>query len=119
VDGLVISNHGGRALDAAPAPLEVLPLIRDAVKPDTVLMLDGGFRRGSDILKAWALGADFVFVGRPTLYGVAAGGLPGARHAIDILRHELDLTMAQVGCVALEDQYRAILLKSEPLPHAA
>lgn len=96
-DGLLISNHGGRAFDSAPSPLRQLPAIRAAVGPELALLLDSGVRRGSDIIKARALGADFVFVGRPTLYGVAAGGLKGAQQAVDILRHEIELALAQMG----------------------
>ena len=101
VDKLIVSNHGGRQLDAAPAALEMLPAIRAVLGQQMTLMLDGGIRRGSDILKAWALGADFVFVGRPALYGVAADGLAGARRALAILREEIDLTLAQLGCADL------------------
>jgi (S)-mandelate dehydrogenase len=98
VDGIIVSNHGGRQLDCSPSPLEAVPAIRDAVGDRLVLMLDGGVRRGADVLKAWALGARFVFIGRPTLYGVAAGGLAGAKRAVEILRGEIDLVMAQIGC---------------------
>lgn len=101
VDGVIVSNHGGRQLDCAPAPLEMLPAIRAAVAGQMTVMLDGGIRRGSDILKAWALGADFTFVGRPALYGVAADGLPGAQRALQILQQEIDLTLAQLGCADL------------------
>ena len=101
VDGVIISNHGARQLDCAPAALEMLPAIRAAVAGQMAVMLDGGIRRGSDILKAWALGADFTFVGRPTLYGVAADGLPGAQRALQILQQEIDLTLAQLGCADL------------------
>ena len=101
VDGVIISNHGARQLDCAPSPLEMLPAIRAAVAGQMAVMLDGGIRRGSDILKAWALGADFTFVGRPTLYGVAADGLPGAQRALQILQQEIDLTLAQLGCADL------------------
>ena len=78
VDGLMVSNHGARQLDNAPSPLEVLPAIRDAVGDKMTLMFDGGVRRGLDALIALCMGAKFVFVGRPTLYGVTAGGVPGA-----------------------------------------
>lgn len=98
VDGIVISNHGGRQLDAAPAPIEVLSAIREAVGEDLALMLDSGVRRGADIAKALALGADFVFVGRATLYGVAAGGEAGARRALTLLTDELDRCLGQIGC---------------------
>jgi isopentenyl diphosphate isomerase/L-lactate dehydrogenase-like FMN-dependent dehydrogenase len=102
VDGVVISNHGARQLDTAPAALTVLPAIRAAVGEKLTVMLDGGVRRGSDIVVAWALGARFVFIGRPTIYGVAAYGLPGAKRAIAILQEEIKLTMQQMGCTSLE-----------------
>ena len=97
VDGIIVSNHGGRQLDLAPSPVEVLPAIREAVGPDPVLMIDSGIRRGTDILVALCLGAQFAFVGRAALYGVAAYGLPGAHKAIDILRREIDINLAQLG----------------------
>lgn len=97
VDGIVISNHGGRQLDAAPAPIAVLPKIREAVGDKLVIALDSGIRRGPDVAKALALGADFTFVGRATLYGVAAGGRPGAEKAIGFLRDELDKCLGQIG----------------------
>jgi (S)-mandelate dehydrogenase len=103
IDGLIISNHGGRQLDQAPAPLEVLPVIHAAVGDKMVLMLDSGVRRGADILVAWALGARFVFVGRATLYGAAAAGPRGVQKAIKILRGEIDLVMGQIGCPSLSE----------------
>jgi (S)-mandelate dehydrogenase len=101
VDGLIISNHGGRQLDAAPAPLEALPAIRAAVGSQMTLMLDSGVRRGADILIALCLGIQFVFIGRATLYGVAAFGLPGAQKAVDILKREIDVNMGQIGCASI------------------
>lgn len=97
VDGIWVSNHGGRVLDSAPAALTQLPLIRQAVGADIKLMVDGGVRRGSDIVKAMSLGADFVFAGRPMMYGVAAAGQAGVERALAILAHELSLTVAQLG----------------------
>ena len=97
-DGVFISNHGGRALDGALSPIEALPEIRAAVGRRIVLMLDSGIRRGSDIVKALALGADMAFVGRATLFGIAAGGEAGAQHAIGILRSEIDRVLALLGC---------------------
>lgn len=99
VDGVIISNHGGRQLDRSPAPVEVLPLIRDLVGDRVTLMLDSGIRRGSDIAVSLALGAKFCFVGRWTLYGVAAAGEPGARHAIKQIRTELTAVMRQLGAM--------------------
>jgi (S)-mandelate dehydrogenase len=97
-DGIVVSNHGGRQLDRAPASIDMLPLIRAAVGGRTTLMLDSGIRRGSDIITALCLGADFTFVGRATLYGLAAGGVPGIRKAIGILRQEVETVGRQMGC---------------------
>jgi (S)-mandelate dehydrogenase len=103
VDGLVVSNHGGRQLDAAPAPLDMLPAIRDAVGDDVVLMLDSGVRRGSDAVIARCLGASAVIFGRPTLYAVAAAGRQGAARALQFMRNEIDAVMAQIGCRRLDE----------------
>lgn len=100
-DGLIISNHGGRQLDRAPSPLEVFPAIHAAVGRRTTLMLESGIRRGADIAVALCLGAKFVFAGRPTLYGTAAGGVEGAQRAIAILQRELDLVMGQLGIASI------------------
>ena len=101
VDGLIVSNHGARQLDMMPSPLDVLPMIRAAVGPDVPLLLDSGVRRGSDIVAALCLGADFVFTGRATLYGATAGGLAGVKKAVSILQREIDLVMGQLGAVNL------------------
>lgn len=98
-DGIIVSNHGGRQLDGALAPIVALPAIRDAV-PDIIVMLDSGIRRGTDVLKAIMLGADFVFVGRPFLFAAATDGEAGVRHAMGILRDEIDRDMALLGVVA-------------------
>lgn len=95
-DGIIVSNHGGRQLDGVPSPLEVLPAIRAAL-PDTVVMFDSGIRRGTDVLKAIMLGADFVFVGRPFLYAAAVYGEAGVVHAMNLLRDEVDRDMALLG----------------------
>lgn len=97
VDGLMVSNHGARQLDRSPSPVEVFPAIRDAVGDKMTLMLDSGIRRGGDIATALCLGAKYTFVGRMTLYAVAAGGEALATRALDILRNELDLVMGQMG----------------------
>jgi 4-hydroxymandelate oxidase len=96
--GVVVSNHGGRQLDASPATIEVLPRIADAVAGRGELLLDGGVRRGADVLKAIALGARAVLVGRPVLWGLAAAGRAGVGAALATLRRELDLAMALCGC---------------------
>jgi (S)-mandelate dehydrogenase len=102
-DGIIVSNHGGRQLDQAPASLDVLPAITEAVGDKLVVLLDSGVRRGADILIALCFGAKFVFMGRPTLYGAAAGGIPGVNKAIAILREEIDLVMGQIGCLSLNE----------------
>ena len=114
VDGIIVSNHGARQLDRAPAPIEVLPAIRAAVQDRVVLMLDGGIRRGADIVTALCLGARFVFVGRATLYGTIAGGIRGTRKAIDILQDEIDRILAQIGCPSVEDLNDTFLLSPSP-----
>ena len=100
-DGLIVSNHGGRQLDGAVAPLQVLPRVVAAV-PDVPVMMDSGVRRGNDVLKAIALGARFVFVGRPFLYATAVAGEPGVRHGIELLRQEIHRNMALLGINRLE-----------------
>ena len=102
VDGLMVSNHGARQLDRAPSPLDVLPALDAAVGDRMALMLDGGVRRGADVLIALASGAKFVFLGRPTLYGAVAGGPAGAVKAVDLLRDEIAKVMAQIGCPSLD-----------------
>lgn len=97
-DGVVVSNHGGRNLDGAISPIEALPPVLDAVGQRIAVLVDSGFRRGSDVVKALAMGAHAVQIGRPMLYGTAAGGEAGAARAISILRDEIDRVMAQLGC---------------------
>jgi L-lactate dehydrogenase (cytochrome)/(S)-mandelate dehydrogenase len=110
VDGIIVSNHGARQLDRAPAPIEVLPAIRAAVQDRMVLMIDGGIRRGADIVTALCLGAQFVFVGRATLYGTIAGGIRGTRKAIEILQDEIDRILGQIGCPAVEGLNESFIL---------
>lgn len=102
VDGLILSNHGGRQLSSAIAPLNVLPEIRDAV-PSMPLMLDGAVRRGGDVLKARALGADMVFVGRPFLYAAAVAGEAAVLKAAALLRQEIDRDLALTGAASIHD----------------
>lgn len=103
VDGIVVSNHGGRELDHCPATLEVLPEIVDVAADRAVVLLDSGIRRGSDIVTALALGARAVFVGRAYLYGLAAAGEAGVCHAIDILSEEIRISMALCGVASLDE----------------
>ena len=98
VDGIVISNHGGRVLDGQPATVDVLPEIADAVQGRVPLLLDGGIRRGSDVFKALALGARAVLIGRAFVHGLAAAGAPGVAHVLRILHAELEATMVLTGC---------------------
>ena len=102
VDGIIVSNHGGRQLDGAVPPLRVLPEIVAAV-PELPVMMDSGVRRGADVLKAIALGAKMVFAGRPFAYAAAVGGQPGVAHAIGILRTEVSRNMAMLGISRLEE----------------
>jgi (S)-mandelate dehydrogenase len=103
VNGLVVSNHGGRQLDAAPSPLEMLPAIREAVGPQVELILDSGVRRGSDVVIARCLGARAAIFGRPSLYAVAAAGQPGVARVLQIMRSEIDMVLAQIGCRSFEE----------------
>ncbi|RKE78171.1 alpha-hydroxy acid oxidase [Rhizobium sp. AG855] len=97
VNGIVISNHGGRQLDGAVSPLDALPAIVNAVGGRTIVMLDGGIRRGTDVLTALGLGAQFVFIGRPFLYAASVAGIGGVRMAANILKTEVDRNMALLG----------------------
>lgn len=103
IDGLVISNHGGRVLDGMPSPLTVLPGIADVVAGRIPLLLDGGVRRGTDIVKALALGASAVMIGRPQVHALAVAGMAGVAHALLMLRTELEQAMAQLGCASIAD----------------
>ncbi|HMH17865.1 MAG TPA: alpha-hydroxy acid oxidase [Burkholderiales bacterium] len=105
VDGVIVSNHGGRQLDGAAAPLRALPAVVAQAGGMTVMM-DGGIRRGTDVLKALALGAQFVFVGRPFLYAAAIGGEAGVRHGIGLLRDEIERDMALLGISKLAEMTR-------------
>ncbi|UCV15774.1 alpha-hydroxy acid oxidase [Quatrionicoccus australiensis] len=103
VHGLVISNHGGRVLDTTPAPLDLLPEMRARVGASVTLLLDGGIRRGSDVFKALALGADAVLLGRPYVHALAVAGALGVAHLIKLLREELEVCMALSGCATLAE----------------
>jgi (S)-mandelate dehydrogenase len=109
-DGIVLTNHGGRQLDHCVAPIEVLGEIAAAVGNRLTIVIDSGFRRGSDIAKALALGAHMVMIGRAALYGLAADGERGVRRALDVLAIELDRVLGQLGCRSVAD-LRASLLR--------
>lgn len=102
-DGIVVSNHGGRQFDAAPAAAHVLPQIRQALGPNALILADGGIRNGLDIARMLALGANFVLLGRPFVFAVAAIGKKGGDHVMHILKEELRGAMAQMGCRTLAD----------------
>ncbi len=99
--GIMISNHGGRQLDATPAPVDCLAPMRDAIGDSLQLIVDGGVRRGTHIIKALAMGADCCSIGRPYLYGLAAGGQAGVERALQLLREELLRDMALLGCTSI------------------
>lgn len=103
VDGLIVSNHGGRVLDSQIATIDALPDVAAAVAGRVPLLLDGGIRRGTDVFKALALGADAVLVGRPFAYALAAAGAPGVAHVLHLLRVELEMAMVSCGCPTLAD----------------
>ena len=103
LDGVVLSNHGGRYLDSAPAPLQLVPEVRRAVGDRLKIIIDSGARRGSDLVKAIAIGADLVMSGRPTLYGSAAAGEAGAYRALEIFQTEMDRIMAQLGLNSVDE----------------
>jgi (S)-mandelate dehydrogenase len=102
-DGIVVSNHGGRQLDYCVAPIEVLPEIKAAVGTRLAVLVDGGFRRGTDVVKALALGAEAVLLGRATLYGLIAGGARGVDRALTILTTEIDRVLGQLGCNSIAE----------------
>jgi L-lactate dehydrogenase (cytochrome) len=121
VDGLIVSNHGGRQLDAAPGSLDALPAIARAVDGKIPLFLDGGVRRGADVVKALALGARACFVGRPQLWGVSVAGAEGVSHMLDIFRSEIDRVMGLCGLRNLDEIGPALLMRlsySGPAPSA-
>lgn len=109
ISGIVVSNHGGRTLDTVPATIDALPGIADAIDGSLPLLMDGGIRRGTDILKALALGATAVMVGRPVLHGLAAAGATGVAHVLKILRTELEIAMALTGRATLGEVDRTVI----------
>jgi L-lactate dehydrogenase (cytochrome) len=109
VDALIVSNHGGRQLDGAPASITVLPEVVQAVAGRTEVLFDGGIRCGQDVLKALALGARACLIGKSFLYALAAGGETGVTQALQILRGELDVSMALAGCTDVQQVSADIL----------
>ena len=114
VDGIVVSNHGGRALDYGPSSLEVLEEVVEAVDGRVPVLIDSGFRRGTDVLKALALGADAVCLGRASRWGLGAFGEPGAQKVLEIVNAELKQAMASVGAASLKDIDRSIVKTNFP-----
>ncbi|MEM7403926.1 MAG: alpha-hydroxy acid oxidase [Pseudomonadota bacterium] len=113
VDAIYVSNHGGRQLDSAPAALSRLRVLRETLGPEYPLIFDSGIRSGEDIVKAYALGADYVMLGRPFLYAVAAAGRPGVAHIVDLLAEEVSTTLAQLGQQSLLDVDGACLASAK------
>jgi 4-hydroxymandelate oxidase len=109
VAGVMVSNHGARNLDTAPATIAALPEVVERVNGRVPVLLDGGIRRGTDVLKALALGADAVLIGRPYMYGLAAAGASGVTAVVDILRTELEMAMALTGQASLAALDRSIV----------
>jgi 4-hydroxymandelate oxidase len=107
--GLIVSNHGGRTLDTVAATIDVLPAIAERVDGRVPVLLDGGIRRGTDVLKALALGASAILVGRPILHGLAAAGAAGVAHVLTILHAELEAAMALSGCATVAEIHRSLI----------
>lgn len=110
-DGIIVSNHGGRCLDTQPATIEALPRVVESVAGRVPVIVDGGIRRGTDVVKALALGAAAVQIGRPYVYGLASGGAAGVTHVLKILRQELLMAMSLLGCPTIGSINRSILWK--------
>jgi isopentenyl diphosphate isomerase/L-lactate dehydrogenase-like FMN-dependent dehydrogenase len=116
VDGIVVSNHGGRAAEDLRPTIDSLPEVVEAVGGQIPVMIDGGFRRGTDVYKALALGARAVGIGRPYIYGLTAFGQQGVERVLDILRAELELTMRQCGTPTIAQITRASIARNEARP---
>jgi 4-hydroxymandelate oxidase len=112
VDGIIVSNHGGRAEESGRSTIECLPEVIEAVRGRIPVLIDGGFRRGTDMFKALALGARAVCIGRPYLWGLAAFGQPGVEKVLDLLRAELELIMKQAGVTSLDQVKRSYVVES-------
>jgi 4-hydroxymandelate oxidase len=114
-DGVIVSNHGGRNLDTVPATIDALPRVMEAVAGRIPVMLDSGVRHGTDVLMALALGAKAVFIGRPYVYGLAAGGAKGVERVINILRDELERAMALTGRRSIAEIDKSVLWREQDL----
>lgn len=102
IDGIIVSNHGGRTIDTLPPSIELLSKIAKVVENRIPILLDGGIRRGSDIIKAIALGASAVMIGRPIMYGLATASALGVAHTLKTLKEELEVSMIFTGCKDIE-----------------
>jgi len=111
VSGIIVSNHGGRNLDTVPATIEALPRIAEKVKKRIPVLMDGGIRRGTDVLKALALGADAVLVGKPICFGLACGGAEGVTKVLEILRYEFELAMMLTGKATIGEIDSSVIWK--------
>ena len=111
LDGIIVSNHGGRTLDTLPPTIEILPKIIEVVDGEIPVLLDGGIRRGTDIIKALAYGASAVLIGRPIMFALATSGALGVAHILKILRDELEISMALTGCKTLKNITKDVLFK--------
>ena len=109
VAGIMVSNHGGRNLDTAPATIDALPAVADKVAGRVPVLVDGGIRRGTDVLKALALGANAVLIGRPYLYGLGAAGADGVTKVLNILQREFEMAMVLTGRTTISSIDRSVL----------
>ncbi len=116
--GIIVSNHGGRQLDAAPATVDVLGPVAEAVGERAPVLVDGGIRRGADVLRALALGARAVLLGRPVLWGLTVGGEAGVRRVLALLRHEFDVALALCGCRTVAEVDRSLVARRGERPPA-
>jgi lactate 2-monooxygenase len=112
MDGVIVSNHGGRQLDGAVAALDALPGVADAVRGRAAVLFDSGIRRGADVVKAIALGAQAVLLGRPYCYGLAVNGEQGVRDVVENLFADFDLTLGLAGCASLQELSRERLTEA-------
>jgi lactate 2-monooxygenase len=115
IDGIVVSNHGGRQVDGSIATLEALPAVADAVAGRIPILLDSGIRGGADVFKALALGAAAVLIGRPYVYALAIAGSAGVREVIENMRADFELTMALAGCSSIAEIGPEMLVAGAPL----